>query len=406
MKYSTWRIRFLYETVKFKCEYARPNKTQLLQQYPDMHYYTAQVFNGDADIATSLQSVSFQLFSTIDFSSPVDSLAIKFIIQLNHKKLSWLAIINPFSLWVWLAICITTTVAGILLYKIINFSFSVTRREKIWNYKNLCWFLFATFVNQGVNLASIKRNSCRLSLGLWLLPVLIFVWGYGGILTSFMTTPPEDVVPRTFEELASAVEKGDFSCIARNDPTLKYFLNNSKVSYVNTLMNHLVVNNNFESFYFRLFDRMASGKVAYITSESAIKNIIAFEPYNKFFVSTDVLYTSYSAIPMKKGFSYKNLLDKIIMSDFEAGGLIKRKFFAQLSEMEQSVKPLKIENFTGAFLIYIAGFVLWHRGYNFKQSYVGLLRRPRKTVIDRPGDGCYTYSEHSPSTMYDGTHEL
>ncbi|XP_067122533.1 glutamate [NMDA] receptor subunit 1-like [Centruroides vittatus] len=294
-----------------RCEYARPNKTELLKQYPDIHYYTAQVLNGDADISSKRESISFQLFSRIDFSSPVDSFSIKFVIQLNQKKLSWLAIINPFSLWVWLAICITTTVAGILLYKIINFSFSVSRREKLWNYKDLCWFLFASFVNQGVNLASIKRNSCRLSLGLWLLPVLILVWGYGGILTSFMTTPPKDIVPTTFEELASAVEKGDFSCIAQNDTTLKSFLNNSKLSYVNTLMNHLVVNNNFESFYFRLFDRMASGKVAYIATEDMIKNIIMFDSSTEYFESTDILYSFYTAFLMKKGFPYKNLLDKM-----------------------------------------------------------------------------------------------
>ncbi|XP_023226930.1 glutamate receptor ionotropic, delta-1-like [Centruroides sculpturatus] len=138
----------------------------------------------------------------------------QFVIKNKNLELSWKSLISPFSFWVWLAIFFCTLVAGILIFIILSYDKLTEDKNKGWNKRRFVWFLFGTFLNQGADLKVARRSPSRVALVFWMLPVLIICWAYGGTLTSFMINKEKQSLPKTFEELASAVQKGEFTCTA------------------------------------------------------------------------------------------------------------------------------------------------------------------------------------------------
>ncbi|XP_023214310.1 uncharacterized protein LOC111617212 isoform X2 [Centruroides sculpturatus] len=190
-----------------------------------------------------------------------------------------------------------------------------------------------------------------------------------------MITKEKQSLPKTFEELASAVQKGEFTCTAPDHPNVINFFKNSKLSYLKNLYeeiltndimytNNLIFNGNDESFDYT--------RIAYIYNLDFMK-ISDIEIGLDATVSDDVLISMPSAFVMRKGFPHKEYFNKIMYNIFESGvqdhykevhswnlPIVKymKERAAMSKETESDVDPLVVKNFYGAFAILVIGYLL------------------------------------------------
>ncbi|XP_023238599.1 glutamate receptor ionotropic, delta-1-like isoform X2 [Centruroides sculpturatus] len=354
---------------KFRCEFAKLNGTDFVDS-------VEQVKNGDADITGQFQLVNADMSDVVEFT-PINKFSpLQFVIKNKNFEPSWKSLISPFSFWVWLVIFLCTLVAGILIFIILSYDKSTEDKNKGWNKRRFVWFLFGSFLNQGADLKVFRRSPSRVALVFWMLPVLIICWAYGGTLTSFMITKEKQPLPKTFEELASAIQKGEFTCTAPGHPSVISLFKNSKQSYLKILYkeissNHiiythdLILQGNDESFDYT--------RVAYIYSMVYLK-ISDYEIALDVTVSDDVLFSMPATFVMRKGFSHKEYFNKVMYNIFESGvqdheiDVDMRKYnpipkiiherVAMRKEKESDVEPLVLRNFYGAFAILVIGYLL------------------------------------------------
>ncbi|XP_067125937.1 glutamate receptor 3-like [Centruroides vittatus] len=366
-KYVSFPFSTLCKYKKFRCEFPQLNTTESVHPLD-------QVKSGDADIADQPMLISPYFIHGVELS-PINTFSpLHFVIKNTYLEFSWKPIISPFTYWVWLVIFFSTLVAGVLMFTIITYEKSTEDNNRGWSKNRFVWFLLGSFLNQGANL-NVRCSSSRVALAFWILPVLIIGWGYSGTLTSFMLTNKKQSLPKTFEELASAVQKGKFTCTAPDNPKVMRFFENSKQTYLKILYNEILSNDIMDTY-----DLIMNGddesfdysRVAYIYNMGSMK-ISDFEMTLDVTVSDDVLLSMPAAFVMRKGFSHKEYFNKILYNIFESGvqehdrevDMMKNPVFRNVNERAQmskaiksDVDPLVLSNFYGAFATLVIGYFL------------------------------------------------
>ncbi|XP_067133211.1 uncharacterized protein [Centruroides vittatus] len=93
------------------------------------------------------------------------------------------------------------------------------------------WYLMTMLMFQGVNNSNVNRSSFRIAFGIWLLMTTVLIWGYAGILTSFMVVETDEPVPKTFDELAGAIKKGEYTCVLLSHDILGRYLKQTEAKH-------------------------------------------------------------------------------------------------------------------------------------------------------------------------------
>ncbi|XP_023228996.1 uncharacterized protein LOC111629338 [Centruroides sculpturatus] len=133
---------------------------------------------------------------------------IHFYIKRHKKKLTWQSVVNPFTKQVWLALIFTITIFGLIFRKFVK-----DNKGEPWTLRRTYWYLMSTLMSQGVDSNNVNRLSSRIAFGIWLLMTAVLIWGYAGILTSFMALQTDEPVPNTFDELAEGIERREYTCV-------------------------------------------------------------------------------------------------------------------------------------------------------------------------------------------------
>ncbi|XP_023210772.1 glutamate [NMDA] receptor subunit 1-like [Centruroides sculpturatus] len=151
-------------------------------------------------------------FAAVEFTSPIVFQPVLFAVKAPEKIPNWISIIKPFGLKMWIAILSTVLLFGLVLHKVVERDFMTDEVGIFWPRSRVFWNLFCTFVYQGINLDNVKRFKSRLLVSIWCLSVVVLISSYSRTLMSFMSYPISESVPKTFDELAIAVENSEYSC--------------------------------------------------------------------------------------------------------------------------------------------------------------------------------------------------
>ncbi|XP_067131597.1 ionotropic receptor 21a-like [Centruroides vittatus] len=156
--------------------------------------------------------ITLDRYSALEFSTAIAFQLTVFVVKAPEIISNWKSIIAPFSITIWILIIVTVIIFGLVLHKVIERDLTAQDMEIYWPRNKIFWSLFSTFLNKGMNLDSIKKFRSRFLIGIWWLSILVLVSSYSGTLMSFMTYPLPKPVPKTFDELADFVNKGEYSC--------------------------------------------------------------------------------------------------------------------------------------------------------------------------------------------------
>ncbi|XP_023210562.1 uncharacterized protein LOC111613437 [Centruroides sculpturatus] len=342
----------------------------------------------DADISTSPFEIQYEHFYHVDYAVPHIIMPLVFIIKVKKQEVNWQTIVNVLSLEVWLALLGCIVLLGLYLRCVIK-----DEDDKPLPIGNLYWSLIVTLCNQGVNVHAINRFTSRLTFGLWLLSISVLLWGYGNVLESSLAVRENKPIPRTFEQLASALERREYSCFSNLQEDEIEILNKSKIGYINTLAKHFYSSRKFLLKQFRKEDitdlkdkfiKTGSSKnmelyinrsklakkfikmygetsqLAIVSSPGIEKSLI-MDSDDQYLVSDDVLFTRNLAFIMRKGFPYKSKIDNLMRRLLETGIINKMtgtSFFERKPTPLNDPKSLSVEDLFGAFALLSTGYTL------------------------------------------------
>ncbi|XP_023230893.1 glutamate receptor ionotropic, delta-2-like [Centruroides sculpturatus] len=317
-----------------------------------------QLFNKTADIYPYPVAVRHSRHEVADFSSIIGIYSINFIIKQIEKTPDWQAIFEPFSLHVWLAVGITFILVALVLPIIINYELNKNGNEHLWTKMRSFWFLFSSFTNQGSDISYINRLVSRSFIGICIISILILTFGYSGTLTSYLTAPVPEPVPRTFEELSIAVKNGKCSCSTHLNQDVTKLVMNSKSEFMKDIKTHMITNNNF----FRSSDikkQVMKARSAFISVKYLLSWMAKYYP-GQWYICDDSLTILISALPMRKGFPFKKDVDFIVRQLFETGLMttVYPDIVYNIQKMENQIMPLDLNNFLGVAILLIAGYTL------------------------------------------------
>ncbi|XP_023212971.1 glutamate receptor ionotropic, delta-1-like, partial [Centruroides sculpturatus] len=165
----------------------------------------------EADMGITPFYVTLDRFFVLEYSTTIDFQHTVFIVKAPEIFTDWKSITAPFSFMLWIHIFLTVIMYGLILHKVLQRDFIAQDMEVYWSRNKIFWNLFCIFLYKGINLDSVKKFSSRFLIGIWCLSILVLVSSYSGTLMSFMTYPVSKQVPKTFEELANSVLRGEYS---------------------------------------------------------------------------------------------------------------------------------------------------------------------------------------------------
>ncbi|XP_023228184.1 probable glutamate receptor isoform X2 [Centruroides sculpturatus] len=348
----------------------------------DIQFQIFQVRAKFADIMAEPIALSNKTFQRVDFSTVSDVEPIHFYMKRHKKKLTWQSVLNPFTKQVWLALIFTITIFGLIFRK-----FVTDNKGEPWTLRRTYWYLMTTLMYQGVDSNNVNRLSSRIAFGIWLLMTAVLIWGYAGILTSFMAVQTDEPVPNTFDELAEAIKRQEYTCVVLPHAYINRYLKESGTKHARLFVTesekHIFVMNakvrqnatlmkkffkdyvdskakshrEAKAFKNKLFtDILIKDRMVVIGTFFA-ENLVAIAYGSNYVKSDDVLSTVYKGFAMRKGFPYKKQVNKLIRRIFETK-IFKIEEVLNVPSFEDAAKPLSVADLYGALGILVIGYTL------------------------------------------------
>ncbi|XP_023241102.1 uncharacterized protein LOC111639443 [Centruroides sculpturatus] len=221
--------KIIYKALKFRCEKPTLPFPPAFFQSRFKENYDFQIFQVKAkfaDVVTNTMPLSHKTFQQVDFSTVSNVEPIHFYMKRYKKKLTWQSVVNPFTKQVWLALIFTITVFGLIFRKFVK-----DNKGEPWTLRRTYWYLTTMLMYQGVDCNNVNRSSSRIAFGIWLLMTAVLIWGYAGILTSFMAVQTDEPVPNSFDELERAIKRREYTCVLLPHLYLSRFLNDITFMY-------------------------------------------------------------------------------------------------------------------------------------------------------------------------------
>ncbi|XP_023225476.1 glutamate receptor ionotropic, kainate 5-like [Centruroides sculpturatus] len=350
-------FKILQEKMKFRYEIVQPVPKEFLEKKNGTYYgISGQVINKEADMTAIPLFMTSNESELADFTSLINVHSISFIIKQRKVETSWQTITRPFPIEVWIAIIISTIVAGFFISRILTLENNLHKFKNIWTIQDGIWFTFTNMSRQGFNINPVIGFSSRLTVGIWLLGVSVLGYGYGGILMSFLTAPQYEWIPNNFHELSSAVERGEFSCGTFSNGRDLLF-QGAETGIANTLRNHIDVNQN----YMQVFDattKIKNEHFAFIGAKPGLIRKLKRHLKDRIIISDDSLLSFNLAFLVRKQFPFKKEINRKISHLFESGIISYQE--SKLDPPENSIDedilaPLNMTELFGSFILLIIG---------------------------------------------------
>ncbi|XP_067122530.1 glutamate receptor ionotropic, delta-1-like [Centruroides vittatus] len=295
----------------------------------------------------------------VDFSYFVDIHSIGYAVKQRKWKTSWKTITRPFTVQMWILIFVSILLAGLFISLISKFENKLQRNNKFWTVGNGTWFTFTSISKQGSNIDLVIGLSSRLSVGLWLLCCSVLSYSYGETLTSFLTARNYEWIPSNFYELASAVERGEFSCgtflSGRN-----IFFKGAETGVTKTLKYHMDRTQNYMDTE-NAISEIENNRFAFIENKLYLKQKLKKYFKENLIISEDSLLSFTLAFFVRKEFPFTRRINKIVLHLFEAGIITYHKSKMNPTDYENDqvdVEPLKLNDVFGSFFLLLTGYLV------------------------------------------------
>ncbi|XP_067137474.1 glutamate receptor ionotropic, kainate glr-3-like [Centruroides vittatus] len=346
------------EKLRFKYEVVTPiPKGFGREQDGKWNGMIGQLTNGEADIAFVPAFITYERFMVIDYTPHVSFSHMSFLVRTPQEKPNWTSLIKPYSKEMWLAIFLSLVVFTIIFHWIIKTDFKLSESNKIWPKSKVFWLIFGSLTLKGAEINSLRKLPSRLIIGIWWLCIIVLVSSYSGTLMSFMMCPFLENVPNDFDELATAVAKGEYSCAIPNNQAMKKIIMESKsrdgrilAENINKTKGYLVQD---------AFEKVLNGKFVYIGNEYAYKKLHKYGVDN-FILSEDSLVTFTMAYGIRRGFLYKKEFSKVVSHIFESGIIthLEETVHHRRKKESANIRSLYMEDLFSLLLLLLLGYAL------------------------------------------------
>ncbi|XP_023221419.1 glutamate receptor-like [Centruroides sculpturatus] len=316
-----------------------------------------QLIRNEADLSFAPFYFTPKRYKVVEFSPSIVFHPIQFIVRRGEKGFNWNSIFKPFTLELWLGMLTSIIIFGFTLYHIIKFSYYLKHIGRVWTFTEVYWFICGSFVNQGGNLDSVKRFSSRLSIGIWLMVMVALASGYASTLISFLTYHLYERIPTTFDELATEIKSGKYTCGTVKSGS-RYILNSKSES--GKIIGEYIRSTKF------LLDKNEINKLlqnkgfAFIQSRHLLRKLIDEYRMENVLISKDVLFTYSSSYVMRKEFPLKDKIHETVSRLFEAGIINEVEKLTENDnvKVDSEIRPLSIEDFSSVLILLLFGYAV------------------------------------------------
>lgn len=313
------------------------------------------VYREEVDMAISSVLITQARMEVVDFSYPYSIEDVTFATRLPGSVPTATALIDPFSMAVWLSLT-----ASLLVFPIIA-RILLSKKQSLG--KSVLNF-FGYILNQPLG-GKTHRIRDRILLGAWLCGTMFLTKTYSSYLLSFLTLPIRQTPIKDVDQLSNAVVAGSFKCYTtRGSSILESLFSSLQENSV------IIAKAMKENDWLLESDNSQFVKYA-LEQNSAIirtRRYIHILLQDNVFVSDDSFYAAYAAIVLPKNSPLKLRINKLL-SRIDSSGvypkssehfLFLRHLYNNLHRNEENngIKSITLEDLEGAFLLLISGYIL------------------------------------------------
>ncbi|XP_076048254.1 ionotropic receptor 40a-like isoform X2 [Oratosquilla oratoria] len=330
--------------------------------------------------------------SVVDFSNPYFIHETTIVTRAPRAKNRAFAIVEPFSLQVWLCLLASVVFTGLAIFLVrsaarklrisqipLEKTSKIDGHEKLHLETSSAWLkgfvgsvfnAFRCLVLQN-DLQRAKLDAPRIATLAWYFFVLIVYVVYSGTLTSFLTLPAFEKPIDSLEDLYEAAVERGYGLALRRGTVYVSLLRSSKGGIYTALWKSAVHEEHYVKTPFEALDRMLNQKLAFMDETISMRGYTNMLGSAKYHIGTQTFYTHPSGIACQQGSPYINNFNKIVMS-LEEAGLIRKWLEDQLWLVEikgrkrsleeardkERLPILSLDHLQSALIVFGAGQVL------------------------------------------------
>ena len=306
------------------------------------------VNRSEVDIDVTLTECDEDTMEVVDFIYPFKINDYTFITFKPEYQPHIFGIFQTFSLNVWMILASVFFAITVLSHFILKYKCSLGK---------VLFHVFAILMKQNAIIipSSLMENFLIYS---WVIGAMILCLSHDSVFLSFLSVPPLSKI-KHLSDLAVAIQKGDYNCIAFVPAGIAQFFWDAEQEHLRVIADNIYQN------YFRftsLFDNFHRGnktaKLAYIT-QTDILDIYS----GKFYVSEDRFSQSTTSMSVRRGFCCKELLATFVHRMMASGIYFKylsdfmftRSSYFGVLEDETTKRKLTLTDLAPAFIFLLCG---------------------------------------------------
>ncbi|KAF8773855.1 Glutamate receptor ionotropic like protein [Argiope bruennichi] len=317
------------------------------------------VARGEADMGLTYLAIMEDRSEVVDFSAPYYTIDRTFVTDKPGQLPKYAVFLYPFELKVWILFFIFLVIMPFLVRNLI-----FSRTYIISHLPDPLKQLFRFISREQSIESSILQTT-------WLIAFTFIIFIYSSVLLSFLLVPLQDPGIKDFHEMAYAVQKGNFKCLAPEGSVDVQLMLKSDSYHLKVLGNVIRQKNWFYQSRNVDTSKTIGKKLALLGPRLILQSRYGIPPFTNKFISDDSIVEMSTAIALKKGFCCKSRLDDVILR-IVSGGLFQklvdeklfetRTLLSSVTSTKAATKSLTISDVYGIFLLltlsYMASFLL------------------------------------------------
>lgn len=311
------------------------------------------VNHSKVDIGGTITDMYDQTIAAVDFAYPYKIYSRTFATRKPVYKPKIFGIFQTLSLSIWIAI-ILVLIALLLLYYVIS--------KKKYSFSKYFLDVFAILMRQN-SVITPSSVAQKILIYSWVVGAMFLCLAYDSVFLSFLTIPPVTKI-RHLTDLAIAVENEEYHCMANPTSGVPHEFVISKQKHLRVIGEDIWKNGlSFGNVLGNFIRESKKQNVALFMELGSFDRVAG-----KFLISEDRFLQSMAAMPVRRGFCCKKILERFVHRIMASGLFFKYnsqadfkislKLRLQYSEEEISKRKLTLTDLAPAFIFLLSGYFI------------------------------------------------